>query len=161
MWTRILGWVMSAVGLGTGSAWIWIAVAVGVSVLGGVTTAMLWFRDQAHVAQAEGRATAERLAQTTAAMDEMRRQHVRAMAAVEAEGQAAAARASQASRIRRTIDAAPRTEACVASPAVVAALAGLRRRTDAPAAGGAAARGAGVAADLRGPAGDSRAPVGR
>lgn len=155
---RILSWLLGLVG---GGGWIWIVAALGVSALGAATTAALWYRDAAHVAQGEARQAAERLAQNAAALEELRRERDRAMAAVEAEARVAAARETRASQLRRTIDATPRTDACVASPAVSAALAGLRRRGAAGGEGGAGG-GAGQPADLRPAAGDpGRGPVRR
>lgn len=64
-----------------------------------------------------------------------------AIAVLERVGAAAEARAASFNAIRRTVDAAPTSRACADSPAVRAALAGLRDR---PGAAGGAGQPAGV-----------------
>lgn len=78
-------------------------------------------------AQAEVTAQAVKLQQNEAALDELQAERARTVAALEVQAAAAETRAAESAAIRRTINAAPVTTACVASPALSAALRGLRR----------------------------------
>jgi len=70
------------------------------------------------------------------AVEQIREERAQAIAALSGLAQDIAARAARTIAVRRAIDAAPTTTACVESPAVRAALDGLRRASD-PGAGGA------------------------
>jgi hypothetical protein len=109
----------------------WAGVAAVIALLGG----WLWVERGIRQA-AELRA---------AAAEEAVRGREKAIAALELQAAEAAARSARFTSIRRSVDAAPASNACAAAPAVRAALDGLRA---APAAGGAA-----VPAGLRAGAG--------
>lgn len=98
-------------------------IAVQMLLLGTVATQhLLW------------KAARERAAAAETALKQQRE----AYRLLDVEMQAARQRAQQASTVRREIYATPSTTACVSSPAVRAALAGLRAPPAAGASGGAA-----------------------
>lgn len=88
------------------------------------------------------------------AVELIREERAQAIAALSGLAQDIAARAARTIAVRRAIDAAPTTTACVDAPAVRAALDGLRRAAD-PGAGGAPGD-PGRAAPLPAPAGAAR-----
>jgi type VI protein secretion system component VasK len=112
----------------------WLAIGAVLAALAG----WLWI-ERGLRQSAEARADAAELA--VAARD-------KAIAGLERQAADAAARTARFATLRRSVDAAPATQACAAAPAVRAALDGLRAR---PAAGGGAAQPAGLRAGAGGP----------
>ncbi|MFH5926698.1 hypothetical protein [Roseomonas xinghualingensis] len=101
----------------------WGSVAL---VVFGLAVALLWYRAEATRARADAAQHAAALAAGQAALAELRASAARNEAALTADAQALRARAEASAATRRIIHAAAPSAACLASPAVAAALRSLR-----------------------------------
>jgi hypothetical protein len=107
------------------------ALRTGLYAAAGVVLAALiawgWLNHRAAAAADERATLAEAaVAQRDIALTDLKALHARQVAALERQATEAEARVARMAPIRRAIDAAPVTQACAASPAVAAALRGLR-----------------------------------
>jgi hypothetical protein len=142
----MIGLLRGAVGAVGGAALQWaIIAALGASLVAG----LLWYRAEAATAGARAAQSERLLADNAAALAELTRERDRAVAALEAEAVAARRRDADFAAIRSAIHAAPVSTACVASPAVRAALGGLQRRAAAGGGPGGAGGGPAGAAGVR------------
>jgi hypothetical protein len=137
----ILGFVAGPLGKVAGIA----------ALLAGLLAGGVWL-----VGEHDARVLAEaRAAEQAAQIAAIQADHTREVTALQASAADFQARAARTTAIRSSIDAAPHTMGCADSPAIGAALDGLRRHPAASGAGAAPGRAAGPAG-LPGPAGAAR-----
>lgn len=132
--------------IGLPSWFAWAALGL-VLLVGGLAGTTLLARDRARQAEAHAATLTGDLRANEAALGELRQLHQLSIEALERQAAAAVQLAARTAETRRAIANAPNTTACAASPAMRAALAGLRQPV-AAAPGGRAVQPAAIPAQL-------------